>query len=104
MVSEKKTKDYVIVTSHRNEVSNAPSNNVIIMSSVGVVENYLYENVTETFCLGVVSFSTDMIYLTLRCLTYAIDAGNLDSLYSSTWLPYTCIGWLKLMSMVTPAY
>ena len=52
-------KGYVIMTSHRSEVSNAPSNNVIRMSSVGVVEIYLYANVTETFCLGVVAFSTD---------------------------------------------
>ena len=45
--------------SHRSEVSNAPSNNIIKMSSVGVVETYLYENVTKTFCLGVVASSTD---------------------------------------------
>ena len=38
-------KDYVIVTSHRSEVSNEPSSKVIRMSYVGVVETYLYENV-----------------------------------------------------------
>ena len=39
-------------------------------------------------------------YLTLKRLTYAIDVGNLDSLYSSTWLPYTCIGWLNVYSYI----
>ena len=47
-------KDYVIVTSHRSEVSNAPSYNVVKMSSVGVIETYLYDNVTETSCLGAI--------------------------------------------------
>ena len=39
-------------------------------------------------------------HLTLTCLTYAIDAGNLDSLYSRTWLPYTCIGWLNVYGCI----
>ena len=56
---KKHPKNDVIVTSHRSEVSNAPSNNVIGMSSVGMVETYLYENVTETLCLGMVASSTD---------------------------------------------
>ena len=47
------------MTSHRSEVSNTPSSNDIRMSSVGVVETYLYENVTETFCLDVDTSSTD---------------------------------------------
>ena len=55
MVSEKKhPNNYVIVTSHRSEISKAPSYNFIKMSSVGVVETYLHENVTETSCLGAI--------------------------------------------------
>ena len=44
-------------------VSNAPSNNVTRMSSLGVVETYLYENVVETLCLGVVASSTDRYFM-----------------------------------------
>ena len=44
------------------------SNNVIRMSSVSVVETYLYENVTETFCLGVVASSTDGYIAVTSCL------------------------------------
>ena len=56
---KKHPKKYVIVTSRRSKVSNIPSKNVTRMTSVGVVETYLYENVDETFCLGVVAFFTD---------------------------------------------
>ena len=51
LVSEKThPKNHIIVTSHRSEDSYEPSNNVNKMPSVGVVETYLYENVTETSC------------------------------------------------------
>ena len=66
LVKEKHPKDYVIVTSYRSEVSNAPSNNVIRMSSVGVVETYLYENVTETSCLGSI-FNCSIYNITVTC-------------------------------------
>ena len=51
MLGKNLPKYYVIVTSHRSEVSSATSYNVIKTSSVGVVKTYLNENVTETFCL-----------------------------------------------------
>ena len=53
-------KNYVIVTSHRSEVSNVPSYNV------GVVENYLFENVTETFCLGAI-FTCSIYDIAVTC-------------------------------------
>ena len=59
-------KTYVIVTSHRSEVSNAPSNNVIRMSSVGVVETYLNEYVTEMSSLDAI-FSCSIYDVADKC-------------------------------------
>ena len=60
---KKHPKNYVFMASHRSEVTNAPSNNFIRVSSVCVVETELYENVTETFSLDVVASSTDWYVL-----------------------------------------
>ena len=73
------------------------------MSSVGVVETHLYENVTVTLFVNVdfiflgidqhcmhTCFASSLrntngeFHLTLISPTYAIDAGNVASLYSST--------------------
>ena len=67
-LTKKYPKNYVIVTSHPSEVSNAPSNNLIRMSSVGAVDTYLYENVNETFCLGVVTSFTNRYVAVMSCL------------------------------------
>ena len=67
MVSEKKhPKNYVIVTSHISEVFNAPSYILIKMSSVGVVETYLYENLKEMSCLGAI-FTRSIYDIAVMC-------------------------------------
>ena len=63
LVSEKN----ILKISHCN-ISNAPSNNVIKMSSVGVVETYLDENMTESSCLGAIF--TCSIYYDIAVMCY----------------------------------
>ena len=66
LIEKKHPDNYVIVTSDRSEVSNVLSNNFIRMSSIGVVETYLYENVTETYCLGAI-FTCSIYGVAVKC-------------------------------------
>ena len=64
----------VAVTSYFGVVLTSPNQNIKIMS---------YHCMPTCFAGSLINTNGEL-NLTLTCLTYAIDAGNLDSLYSST--------------------
>ena len=46
-----------------------------------MVETYLYENVTETFCLGVVAFSSDRYVAVMSCVVSISPDQNVTVTY-----------------------